>query len=86
MVHAVLEHIIPPKEEDELKAFTATKEEDLALWKRLDVVILQWIYATVSPDILSSILVVNDTTEKSWKRVHDLFQDNQNYRAASLET
>lgn len=83
MVHSVLDHIIPPTDEKEL--VVAAKVADLPLWKRLDAVVLQWIYTTVSPDILSSILVVDDLAEHAWKRVHQIFLDNQNYRVVFLE-
>ncbi|WVZ15788.1 hypothetical protein V8G54_013354 [Vigna mungo] len=52
----------------------------------LDAVVLQWIYATISPDILTSILVADDSAERAWQRVADLFQDNKNSRAMYLET
>ncbi|GAU10789.1 hypothetical protein TSUD_426300, partial [Trifolium subterraneum] len=55
-VHDVLEHIILPTDEKDKAAYEKTKAEDLPLWKRLDAVVLQWIYATVSSDILTSIL------------------------------
>ncbi|XP_021852490.1 uncharacterized protein [Spinacia oleracea] len=48
--------------------------------------VLQWIYATVSPEILPSILIDDDLAENSWKLVHQIFQDNQNYRVAFLKT
>ena len=65
-VHSVLEHIIPPTDTAELTAYDATKAANLPLWKRLDAVVLQWIYATVSHDILTSILVADDVAEKAW--------------------
>ncbi|PNX66642.1 hypothetical protein L195_g063149, partial [Trifolium pratense] len=40
-------------DEKEKAAYEKTKAEDLALWKRLDAVVLQWIYATVASDILT---------------------------------
>ncbi|XP_059289757.1 uncharacterized protein LOC132043267 [Lycium ferocissimum] len=85
-VHSVLEHIIPPTDTTELTAYNATKAANLPLWKRLDAVVLQWIYATVSHDILTSILVADDVAEKAWNRVAQLFQDNKHSRAAYLET
>jgi hypothetical protein len=83
-VHDVLEHIILPTDEKEKAAYEKTKAEDLALWKRLDAVVLQWIYATVSSDILTSILVDDDSAEHAWKSVADLFHDNKNSRAMYL--
>ncbi|CAJ2652480.1 unnamed protein product [Trifolium pratense] len=83
-VHDVLEHIIPPTEEKAIAAYEKVKADDLPLWKQLDVVVLQWIYATVSTDILTSILIDGDSAEHAWKSVADLFQDNKNSRAMYL--
>ncbi|KNA15688.1 hypothetical protein SOVF_095950 [Spinacia oleracea] len=85
-VHNVLEHIIPPTDPTELAAYKSSKAADLSLWNRLDAAVLQWIYATVSLDVLSSILVLDDVAEQAWNRVALLFQDNKNTRAAYLET
>ncbi|MCI98092.1 hypothetical protein A2U01_0119395, partial [Trifolium medium] len=38
-------------------------------------------YATVTQDILSFILVINDTAESCWKRIAATFQDNKHSRA-----
>jgi hypothetical protein len=43
-------------------------------------------YATVSQDILQSILVVDDTAEDCWKRIAAMFRDNKHSRAVQLET
>lgn len=83
-VHDVLPHIIPPTEAKEKAAADKTKADDLPLWKRLDAVVLQWIYATVSTDILTSILIDDDTAEHAWQSVADLFHDNKNSRAMYL--
>ncbi|GAU46841.1 hypothetical protein TSUD_83480 [Trifolium subterraneum] len=45
-VHDVLEYIILPTDEKDKAAYEKTKADDLPLWKRLDAVVLQWIYAT----------------------------------------
>lgn len=45
-----------------------------------------WIYATVSPDILDTILVQEDLAERARKRVENLFHDNKNTRVVFLET
>ncbi|XP_047170861.1 uncharacterized protein LOC124839165 [Vigna umbellata] len=72
--------------ETAITAYQTTKAADLPLWNRLDDVVLQWIYATISPDILTSILVADDSAERAWQHVADLFQDNKNSRALYLET
>ncbi|MCI54235.1 hypothetical protein A2U01_0075484, partial [Trifolium medium] len=50
-VHNVLDHIIPPTDETTRQAAETLKTSDSELWNRLDVVVLQWMYATVSQDI-----------------------------------
>ncbi|WVY97523.1 hypothetical protein V8G54_029674 [Vigna mungo] len=84
-VHSVLEHIIPPTDAAVITAYQTTNVVDLPLWNRLDVV-LQWIYATISPYILTLILMPDDSAERAWQRVADLFQDNKNSKAMYLET
>lgn len=62
-VHDVLEHIIPPTYAKENALYDKAKADDLPLWKWLDAAVLQWIYATVSSDILTSILINDDLAE-----------------------
>jgi hypothetical protein len=84
-VHNVLDHIIPPSDEKDIQASTELKNTDSNLWNRLDAVVLQWMYATVSPDILQSILVADDSAEACWKRIAAMFNDNKHSRAVQLE-
>ncbi|XP_050902570.1 uncharacterized protein LOC127114542 [Lathyrus oleraceus] len=42
-------------------------------------------YATVSRDILQSILVVDDTAEECWKRITVMFHDNKHSHVVQLE-
>ncbi|GAU33271.1 hypothetical protein TSUD_279450 [Trifolium subterraneum] len=65
-VHNILDHIIPPTDEIAHQAADTLKTFDSDLWNRLDVVVLQWMYATVSQDILQSILVIDDSEEASY--------------------
>ena len=83
-VHNVLEHIIPPTDAKENVVYDKAKVYDLPLLKRLNAAVLQWIYATVSSDILTSILIDDDSTEHAWHSVADLFHDNKNSRALYL--
>ncbi|XP_021854326.1 uncharacterized protein [Spinacia oleracea] len=85
-VHQVLHHILPPTDAVELQKYEATKAADLPLWTRLDAAVLQWIYGTISHDILQSILVLDDVAADAWQRVKQIFLDNQNARVAYLET
>ncbi|XP_039039649.1 uncharacterized protein LOC120177641 [Hibiscus syriacus] len=61
------------------------KSIDPAMWKRLDAAILQWIYGTISSDLLLAILRCDDTAEGAWKRLEALFQDNKASRVTHLE-
>ncbi|AET03649.1 hypothetical protein MTR_8g074100 [Medicago truncatula] len=44
-----------------------------------------WIYSTISTDLLTTILEPNSTAVETWNRLTDIFQDNQNARAVTLE-
>lgn len=84
-VHDLYDHIVPPTEEPARAAYLAAKTADPAMWKRLDAAILQWIYGTISSDLLLAILRRDDTAEGAWKRLKALFQDNKASRATLLE-
>lgn len=62
-VHNMLSYIIPPSDKQTIHTITTLKASDPGLWNRLDVVMLKWMYATVSQDILNFILVINDSPE-----------------------
>lgn len=63
-VQNVLNHIIPSSDAQAIQTSGDLKANDSELWNRLDAVVLQWMYATVSQDILQSILVADDTVEE----------------------
>ncbi|XP_020245365.1 uncharacterized protein LOC109823499 [Asparagus officinalis] len=85
-VHArsnkVLHHIIPPPED---KAKATVEEEDADMWATLDATVLSWIYATISNDLLQTILEPDATAMEAWNRLRDIFQDNKHSRAVTLE-
>ncbi|XP_062114612.1 uncharacterized protein LOC133825721 [Humulus lupulus] len=83
--HDLYDHLVPPTEEIAKVAYDKAKSADLALWKRLDVAVLQWIYGTISSYLLHAILKRDDTAEAAWKRLEALFQDNKASRATHLE-
>ncbi|XP_074302440.1 uncharacterized protein LOC141634006 [Silene latifolia] len=72
----VIAHIEPPKD-------TVINKD--ALWSRLDAIVKQWIYATISIDLLHTIIDADSSAEQAWTRLKDLFNDNQNARAVMLE-
>ena len=52
-IHKVLDHIIPPSSEStNAPELTA---EALEEWRRLDAMVLQWIYGTISTELLSTV-------------------------------
>ncbi|KAL2945059.1 hypothetical protein RDABS01_033406 [Bienertia sinuspersici] len=49
---------------------------DTSLWAQVDAVVLSWIYATISTDLLVAILNDKSTAMDTWTRLRDLFQRN----------
>lgn len=47
--------------------------------------VLQWIYSTISNDLLTTITESDSIAMEPWDRLHDIFQDNQHSRAVTLE-
>uniref|UniRef100_A0A803LN21 Uncharacterized protein n=1 Tax=Chenopodium quinoa TaxID=63459 RepID=A0A803LN21_CHEQI len=84
-VHDLTYHIIPPTEATELAAYEKSKMADLAYWKRLNAVVLNWIYGSISHILLTAILLKDDTAQGAWARLESMFQDNKAARASHLE-
>ncbi|XP_060200327.1 uncharacterized protein LOC132628573 [Lycium barbarum] len=80
--HRVLHHIIPPESRKEKVPKTDTEKE---LWSTLDATVLQWIYATFSTNLLHTILEPDSAAMEAWNRLRDIFLDNKNSRAVTLE-
>ncbi|KAJ9547776.1 LOW QUALITY PROTEIN: hypothetical protein OSB04_020319 [Centaurea solstitialis] len=55
-------------------------------WSRLDAIVLQWIYSTISNDLLHTILKPNTTASQAWTALENIFQDNRNTRAIYLDS
>ncbi|KAI3822718.1 hypothetical protein L1987_10315 [Smallanthus sonchifolius] len=53
-------------------------------WDRIDAIVLQWIYDTISNDLLHTILKPNTTACEAWNALANIFQDNKNTRAVYL--
>ncbi|CAJ2653203.1 unnamed protein product [Trifolium pratense] len=81
-VFQVLDHIIPSSSTDTTPSLKVT---DPNLWSRLDAVVLQWIYGTISDDLLNTIIERDSTAELAWNKLFDIFYDNKNSRALYLE-
>ncbi|XP_076956183.1 uncharacterized protein LOC143631249 [Bidens hawaiensis] len=55
-------------------------------WERLDSIVLQWIYDTISYDLLNTIIKTNTTAHEAWTTLGDLFRDNKASWAIYLKT
>ncbi|GAU42814.1 hypothetical protein TSUD_288420 [Trifolium subterraneum] len=82
--YEVLYHIISPSPTDSTSS-PSLKETDPALRKRLNAIVLQWIYGTISTDLLHTIIEPNSATQLAWDRLFDIFFDNKYSRAIYLE-
>ncbi|XP_071695864.1 uncharacterized protein [Rutidosis leptorrhynchoides] len=83
----VIDHIVAPAADvssstTDSSADTTTKT---ALWYRLDALVLQWIYATISNDLMNQIIEDESTAENARTRLQNLFQDNKNSCALYLQ-
>ncbi|XP_020270884.1 uncharacterized protein LOC109846070 [Asparagus officinalis] len=86
--YQVLDHIIPPTSTATGKKTSSSKDaktEDKDLWDYLDVIVLQWIYGTITNDVLLTILEQDATAMDAWNRLVNLFHDNKTSRAVHLE-
>ncbi|XP_074300692.1 uncharacterized protein LOC141631993 [Silene latifolia] len=54
-------------------------------WYEIDAHVLQWIYGTMSDDLLPRFLESESTALEAWNRVKNIFLNNKGARAASLE-
>lgn len=81
--HKVLHHIIPPPPGKEKPA--PETDDEIEFWSTLDATVLQWIYSTISNDLLNTILEPEATAMEAWDRLRNIFQDHQNSRAVILE-
>ncbi|KAL9237193.1 hypothetical protein vseg_011775 [Gypsophila vaccaria] len=77
--HNVLQHI------DGTPGPTKT-DSDYASWTAIDAIVLQWIYGTVSDELLPRIMKEGSTALEAWNRLKDIFLNNKGARAASLES
>ncbi|XP_021995984.1 uncharacterized protein LOC110893173 [Helianthus annuus] len=93
-IYEVLDHLSPkqpaPKTAAEPSDAAASAKDEVAaraaetLWTQLDVVVLQWIYATISAPLLHIILQPGQTAHDAWSAVEHEFNDNKNTRAIFL--
>lgn len=58
---------------------------DNATWERLDALVKQWIYSTISPYLGHSIMKVGASALDLWKSLQDIFLNNKTTRVVYLE-
>ncbi|XP_047306345.1 uncharacterized protein LOC124909741 [Impatiens glandulifera] len=66
-------------------AVPAPKESEKALTQRLDDIVRQWIYGTISNDLLNSILDPDDSAVDAWNRLQQFFLNNKSARALQFD-
>ncbi|XP_021995893.1 uncharacterized protein LOC110893081 [Helianthus annuus] len=62
----------------------AKDDEGYDSWAKVDSIVLQWIYGTISDDLLVRILDDHTTAQQAWNKLQSIFQNNKNSRASSL--
>ncbi|XP_074306217.1 uncharacterized protein LOC141641457 [Silene latifolia] len=63
----------------------AAQDPDYGQWSEIDAHVLQWIYGSISDDLLLRILETDSTAHEAWLRLKNHFHNNKGYRAAALE-
>ncbi|XP_021721012.1 uncharacterized protein LOC110688551 [Chenopodium quinoa] len=58
---------------------------DSATWNRLDAIVKQWIYGTISRDLVNTIMKPGASALELWNRLKEIFHDNKHTRAVYLE-
>ncbi|KAJ0540438.1 hypothetical protein HanHA300_Chr08g0298231 [Helianthus annuus] len=84
----VIDHLKPrqqPATSSTDKEKEATSPKPLESWDRLDAIVLQWIYGTISQDLVFTIMKNNSTAYAAWCTLENLFQDNQASRTIDLQ-
>ncbi|KAI3525936.1 hypothetical protein L1887_05072 [Cichorium endivia] len=63
----------------------AKTDAEYEAWTEIDAIVLQWIYGTLSDDLLVRVLVTESTAHEAWSRIKAIFLNNKGSRAAALE-
>ncbi|KAJ0799917.1 putative RNA-directed DNA polymerase [Helianthus annuus] len=60
-------------------------DPEYTTWLKIDSIVLQWIYGTLSDDLLVRVLETESTAQEAWDRIKKIFLNNKGSRAAALE-
>ncbi|XP_076894767.1 uncharacterized protein LOC143547156 [Bidens hawaiensis] len=63
----------------------AKDDPTYASWAKIDAIVLQWIYETLSDELLVCVLQIESTAYEAWIRIKNIFLNNKGSRAATLE-
>ncbi|XP_021979431.1 uncharacterized protein LOC110875542 [Helianthus annuus] len=84
----VYDHLQPKKVSDASSSADKEQPKDKVVaslsWERLDSIVLQWIYGTISTDLLHTILMPNTNAHAAWTALANIFQDNKATRTIDL--
>ncbi|XP_022023574.1 uncharacterized protein LOC110923826 [Helianthus annuus] len=84
----VYDHLQPKKTTETSSSSDIDKAKDATSsslsWERLDSIVLQWIYGTISTDLLHTILKPNTNAYAIWTALANIFQDNKATRTINL--
>ncbi|XP_050909762.1 uncharacterized protein LOC127123604 [Lathyrus oleraceus] len=80
--HQVLHNIVPSMGKKPSADNSNVEYEQLTT---LVFIVLQWIYSTISIDLLTTIMEADSTNIETWNHLTDIFQDNQNACDVTLE-
>ncbi|XP_021983889.1 uncharacterized protein LOC110879682 [Helianthus annuus] len=79
IAYKVLDHI------DDTQKPTKT-DPDYETWKEIDALVSQWIYSTISDDLLGTVLDTTASARTTWLQLQKKFLGNKQAKAAALET
>ena len=77
--HLVDSHIVP---DDSFKASIPIDSD----WQHLDDIVRTWLYGTISPSRLKSIVRPDNRSFDAWTRIENNFQNNKTSRILHLES
>ncbi|KAJ0851360.1 putative RNA-directed DNA polymerase [Helianthus annuus] len=90
--YEVYDHLQPRKTDtdsstssDKQTAPTPPKPTYSESWERIDAIVLQWIYGTITQDLLHTIMKNDTTAYTAWTTLRNIFLDNQESRTIDLQ-
>lgn len=79
--HWILHHIVPSENKPPPPLTNLTYD----YWTALDAIVLQWTYSIIYVDLLTTVMEPCSTNLDAWKRLADLFQENQNICVVTIK-